>query len=160
MNWDVLQPLVTWLAHSWLGVWLGQSTNRIAWLLTIHLFGLTLLLGATIVANLHLLRLFLRDVPARTVARNVAPVMGIGLALALTSGSLTFIGGAQEYFIGEWFRLKMQLLVVALLFQFTVFRLVMHRAEGTPLVLRMTVGLVGIGIWFGVAFSGRAIAFF
>lgn len=160
MSWDTLQPFVTWLAQSWLGMWLGQSTNRIAWLLTFHLFGLTLLLGATVVGNLHLLRVFLRDVPTRTLMRNVTPVMWFGVTLALISGTLTFIGGAQDYFLGEWFRLKMQLLLVALIFQLTVFPIVTARADRLPVLLRAATGIFGLGIWFGVAFSGRAIAFF
>lgn len=159
MIWDMLQPLVTWLGQSGLGTWLGQSTSRIAWLLTIHLFGLTLLLGAVILENLHLLGLLLRDLPTRSMGRTVTPVMTLGLLLAVTSGLLIFIGGAQEYFMGAWFRTKMQLLLVAVLFQFTVFRAVMKRDASSP-TLRGAIGLFGLLIWFGVAFSGRAIAFF
>lgn len=160
MSWDTLQPLVHWLGQSWLGMWLGQSTFRIAALLTIHLIGITLLLGATIVANLHLLRLFLADLSTRTLMRTVTPVMWTGLALALTGGILTFIGGAESYFANGWFRLKMLLLLVALVLQFTLFRFVSERAERLPMSVRALTACCGIAIWFAVAFSGRAIAFF
>ncbi len=159
MTWDLLQPGVTFLGQSALGQWLGQSTARIAWLLTFHLLGITLLLGVVIISSLHLLGLVFRTIPTPQVKRNLVPVMVLGLVLALTSGILTFIGGAQGYFEGDWFRTKMQILVVALLFHGTVFRMVMGREHG-GWVVRALTGVVALALWFGVAFSGRAIAFF
>ena len=56
MVWDTLQPVVHWLGDSAFGQWLGQSPVRIAALFVVHLAGLTLLLGGTIVISLRLAR--------------------------------------------------------------------------------------------------------
>ena len=51
MFWQLLQPFVNGLGATSLGMWLGQSTDRVAWLFVFHLFGLTLLLGTTVVMS-------------------------------------------------------------------------------------------------------------
>ena len=160
MIWEMLQPLVNWVGGSGLGQWLGQSTDRIAWLFVVHLFGLTLLMGPTVMLGLRLLGLGFRSRPVAELARDTAIFRTTGLVLMLLSGSVIFTGGAVSYFEGQWFRRKMTILVVALVFNFTFFRKVTSAEEEqySPLVSRLT-GLVTLFLWFSVAVAGRAIAF-
>ena len=65
--WDTLQPFVDWLGDSAFGQWLGQSPDRIAGLFVMHLVGLTLLLGGTLVMSLRLLGI---GFPLRPLRRN------------------------------------------------------------------------------------------
>ena len=69
MDWTVLLPYATSLGNTGFALWLGQATWRVAGLLTIHLFGLTLLLGAVVVSSLRLIGLFLRERPIAEVRR-------------------------------------------------------------------------------------------
>ena len=46
-------------------------------------------------------------------------VLLIGLVLIMATGALIFTGGAQAYYEGYWFRLKMVLLATTLIFHFT-----------------------------------------
>jgi hypothetical protein len=87
------------------------------------------------------------------------PVMLTGLAVMLVSGGFIFTGGAEAYFAGYWFRLKMILLIVALVFHATVYRIVARRDRPGAFVRRIT-GVLLLMVWFGVACAGRAIAFF
>jgi hypothetical protein len=161
MSWEVLLPYAAWLGNTEFALWLGMSTWRIAWLLTVHLFGLTLLLGSVIITSLHLLGLFQRRKPAAQLHREIRPVLLVGLGLVLVTGALIFTGGAQAYYEGYWFRLKMVLLAVTLAFHFTVYRAVGTAAEGRmPRVAYPATGVALLLLWFGVAWSGRAIAFF
>ena len=57
MSWEVLLPYAARLGNTSFALWLGASTWRIAWLLTVHLFGLTMLLGSVVLMSLHLLGL-------------------------------------------------------------------------------------------------------
>jgi hypothetical protein len=139
-------------------LWLGQSTWRIAGLLTMHLFGLTLLLGSVVLIGLNLIGLFQRQKAPAQLHREMKPVLLIGFVLMLVTGGLIFTGGAEAYFAGYWFRLKMMLLVAALLFQVTVYRVVTH--VELALIARRITGLTLLLLWFGVACAGRAIAFF
>jgi uncharacterized membrane protein SirB2 len=161
MIWERLQPLVYWLGNTALGQWLGQSTDRIAWLFVMHLFGLTFLMGATLVLGIRLLGLGFRTQQLAELSRSTAIFRSAGLVLMILSGSLIFTGGAVSYFEGQWFRRKMAFLVVALLFNFTFFRKVITAEEGrySPLVNRLT-GVLCLFLWFSVAVAGRAIAFF
>ena len=159
MIWDVLQPYVTRLGNTPFALWIGMSTWRIAGLLTVHLFGFTLLLGTVVLTGLNLLGLFQRGKPPTQVRREMQPVMLAGLGLMVLTGALIFTGGAEAYFAGYWFRLKMVLLATALIFHATVYRSVARRDRAAALTKRLT-GALMLLLWFGVACAGRAIAFF
>ena len=159
--WETLQQAVEWLGSSAFGQWIGQSTDRVAWLFVMHLVGLTLLLGGTFVIAIRLLDIGLRSQPAAAIVRDIAPWRMAGLILSLTSGALIFTGGAVSYFEGSWFRWKMVLLAIALIFNFTAFRIVACADEGRfNAWLRRTVGALTLVLWFSVGVAGRAIAFF
>lgn len=161
MIWDALQPYVTRLGNTPFALWLGMSTWRIAGLLTVHLFGLTLLLGTVVLSSLNLLGLFQGDKPPALLRRDMQPVMLLGFGLMLASGGLIFTGGAEAYFAGYWFRLKMELLLVAAIFQVIVYRFVARAdARRVPIVARRLAGVLMLVLWFSVACAGRAIAFF
>jgi hypothetical protein len=161
MSWEVLLPYATSLGNTAFAQWLGQATWRIAGLLTVHLFGLTTLLGSVVVSSLHLLGLFQQHKPVAQMRRDVRPVMLVGLTLMIASGALIFTGGAEAYYSGYWFRLKMVLLVVTLGFHFTIYRVITTAAEGrVPTIAYRITGLVTLLLWFGVGWAGRAIAFF
>jgi len=161
MIWDLLWPVVSWWGSTSFAMWLGQSTMRVAWLLTFHLFGLTVLLGSTVVQSLRLFGVLLKDEPAARVARSMRAWHAVGLALTLGSGFLIFTGGAVSYFEGSIFRTKMTLLLFTLAFHFTLFRRVMRADEGrfSPLV-NATTGAAALTLWFSVGMAGRAIGFF
>jgi hypothetical protein len=159
MVWEALQPYVTRLGNTPFALWLGMSTWRIAGLLTVHLFGLTLLLGTVVLTGFNLLGLFQRQKAPAQLRREMQPVMLTGLTLMVLTGALIFTGGAEAYFAGYWFRLKMTLLVAALMFHVTVYRMV-TRGERPAAIARRLTGAVMLLLWFGVACAGRAIAFF
>lgn len=161
MSWDLFNSLVSWLGTSPLGMWMGTSTARIAWLFVFHLFGLILLLGGVVFLSLRLMGLVQRTTAVAVAARPVYPVMTIGLVLMVVTGGLIFAGGAVAYFEGTWFRLKMLLLVAAVVYTFTVFRSVAFADEGRfGQAVNGVAGLVALLLWFGVAWAGRAIAYF
>jgi len=161
MFWDFLQPYVLWWGKTALGLWLGESTERVAWLFIFHLFGITLLLGTRVLLSLRLFGIIFRDQPIAELSREVRPYAAAGLALALLTGFLIFTGGAEGYFPGNWFRNKMILLFLALLFHFTLFRAVIRANEGrfNP-ISNKVAGVLSLVLWFGVGVAGRWIAFF
>jgi hypothetical protein len=159
--WDLFNPFVSWLGTSSFGLWLGTSTARIAWLFVFHLFGMILLLGGLVFLSLRLMGLLQRITPTADLARPVFPVMMAGGVLMVVTGGLIFAGGAEAYFAGSWFRLKMLLLVIAILFNVTVFRSFVYAEEGRyGQGLNTVIGLAALLLWFGVGWAGRAIAYF
>jgi len=84
-----------------------------------------------------------------------------GMILMVSSGLLIFIGGAVGYFMGEWFRLNMILLITALVFHFSVFRTVVRaNADRYSLLAQRGTAAFELLIWLGVGAAGRTIAFF
>ena len=161
MFWDAIQPYVMWWAKEPLGLWLGNSTSRIAWLFIFHLLGITLLLGTRVLLSVRLLGFAFKHQPVSELSREVRPYAATGLVLALFSGFLIFTGGAEGYFPGEWFRSKMILLAIALVFHFTLFRAVIRAEENrfNPILNKITAVLTLV-LWFSVGIAGRWIAFF
>ena len=156
--WKLLVPYTVWLGNTPFAMWLGQATWRIAGLLTLHLFGFTLLLGAVVFSSIRLMR---ANVDAAAVLREVTIAERLGLLLMVITGALIFTGGAEAYYAGYWFRLKMVLLAAALIFRYTIYRVVNgsgHQRFSTA--VRRATSVASLLLWFAVACAGRAIAFF
>jgi hypothetical protein len=161
MSWDIFNPFVAWLGSTSFALWLGTSVARIAWLFVFHLFGLILLLGGVVFLSLRLVGMVQRSTPIAVLARPVYPVMMIGAVLMFVTGGLIFTGGAEAYFAGSWFRLKMLLLLFAVVYNFTIFRSVVYANEGRyGQAVNGAAGIVALLLWFGVGWAGRAIAYF
>lgn len=160
MPWDLLRPYVSWWGATSFAMWLGGAPWRVAALLTLHLFGITMLLGTVTLVSLRLLGLFQRQKPMAQMHRDLQLVRRIGFTLTFVAGALIFTGGAVSYYESYWFRLKLGLLSVALLFHFTVYRSVVHRERQGPSFILPLTGVGMLLLWFSVGWAGRAIAFF
>jgi hypothetical protein len=83
------------------------------------------------------------------------------LLLTICAGILVFLPDPTRYAHSGPFRLKMILLCLALLYQFTIFRRVLRTdPESRPRAGNAALASVSLLLWFGVGWSGRAIAFF
>jgi len=160
LPWDLLLPSVVWLGNTPFAMWLGAAPWRVAALLTVHLFGITLLLGTVILAGLRLLGMFQRYKPIGELHRDLQPIRRIGFFLTFGAGAMIFIGGAAAYYEGYWFRLKLGLLLIALVFHFTVYRTAVNREWDNSLLASRLTGAMMLLLWFSVGWAGRAIAFF
>ena len=158
---NFLFPFFKW-ANS---TWISKVINDSAWLFpaieAVHIVALALLFGAALVLNLRLLGVMLRSVPSPRLARELAPWTLCSLIVILTSGALLFATEALKSFYSVPFRIKMILLISAIVFHYTVGRKVALTEEGriAPAFSKAT-GIVGIVLWLSVGFAGRAIAFF
>ena len=79
----------------------------------------------------------------------------------LVTGVLLFTSETLRAYYSPPFWWKMRLLLLAMLFTFTVRRKVLRAddASGQPLFGKL-VAVVSLSLWFGVGFSGRWIAFY
>lgn len=125
---------------------------------TAHILGIALLVGAIIPFNLHMLGLW-RGVPRVLLARVLLPVAAVGLAIAVTAGTLLFSVRALEYSGIAFLQIK-----VALVAAGTLSALLLHRAYGwylndAPEARLMTHAVLSVVCWIGAVVSGRLIAF-
>jgi hypothetical protein len=124
----------------------------------VHVFGFIFLLAPSLLLALRLLGFVLPDQPIPGMLRASRRLVGLGLAMALTSGALLFLTGPLHYYENWAFDTKMVLLLAALLVQAAVFRVLGSRS-GIPL----TVARIGVSLsivaWLAVSIAARAIAF-
>jgi uncharacterized protein DUF6644 len=130
----------------------------IASLQVLHVLGFVLLLASLVLISLRLLNCILSTQAVSEVAAQAVRLLWLGLALAVGSGVLMFIGSPKHYFYNSAFELKMALLAAAIIFQASLFRWISTGAPAPPWLTRVSVGL-SLALWFAVSMAGRAIGF-
>jgi len=153
-----LLPLFQWFEATAIGTTIRESLWLFPMIQCGHLLALAMLGGAVLVVDLRLLGLGLRGVPVTELAGKVHPWLVGSLAVIIGTGGLMFLSEALKCFYSPPFWYKMGLLVVATIFALTVRRRVLGSEVG-----RVGAGLTALtsmGLWLGVGFAGRWIAFY
>ena len=154
-----LQQIWEWSYSSKTIDLLRNAKYAIPLIQSLHLFGLTLVLGTTVVFNVRLLGLGLRRIGMPEIASQIWRLAVGGLVLSVATGILVFIPDPARYAANTAFKTKLVVLLAAILFHFTVFRKV-TRARTPPAPRRAAaIAAVSLTLWFGVGWAGRAIAF-
>lgn len=125
---------------------------------TLHVLGFTMLVGTVVVLDMRLLGWCLQKLPISRLAKDLSPLIWTGIIVQLTTGPYLFSGDPFEYVQITAFRVKMALLVVALIFHFTVIRAATAPArDAEPLGWRRLAAVVSVGLWFSVLLGGMWI---
>jgi hypothetical protein len=140
---------------------INESTWIFATVQAFHLVALGFLAGAILMVDLRLLGRGFAQQPIARVARDARPwLIGSILAMAAT-GIPQFISLATKEYDSPYFRWKMLLLLIALVYTFTIRQRVACAPEGRfGAGATKVVALVSIGLWTAVAINGRLIGFF
>ena len=123
---------------------------------SIHLIGVTLLLGTIAIVDLRLLGLGLRHLKISAVAEAMEPWTLAGMVTVGITGPLLFAWDSTRYLKNPAFMVKMVLLAAALGVHFTVHRQVV-RDEARRGKFAAMLSLL---LWSSVLLAGRAIADF
>ena len=107
----------SWLAHA-----IGESQMITASLSALHLVGFTLVMSSALVSGLRMLGFTLREVSAIDVVRPATRALLIGLSISAVTGALLFVPRAAGAAANDIFRLKLTLLLGALVMHFAVTR--------------------------------------
>jgi hypothetical protein len=125
---------------------------------TLHVVGFTLLVGTIVILDLRLLGWRLQKQAVSRVARDLSPWIWTGIIVQLITGPYLFSGDPFEYVQVTAFRVKMTLLLVALIFHFTAIRAATAPARDMqPLGWRRLAAVVSVGLWFSVVLGGMWI---
>lgn len=123
-----------------------------------HVIGFVLLLASLVLINLRIAGIAFKNQPVQDLAADGKRIIWIGFFLAVGSGILMFLSVPSLYYFNPAFRLKLLLLLVAVVLQLTLYRTVTSSETANPLLARLVVG-ASIILWFGVGLAGRAIGF-
>jgi hypothetical protein len=139
--------------------WIAEADHLFtAGLQVIHIIGFILLLSSLLLMSLRLLRLVFVGQSATQVAAGMNRLLWLGLALAVATGLVMFVGAPKHYFYNPAFACKMVLLAAAVLVQSAIFNRIALRPDVSPTAIRFIVGL-SLAAWFGVSLAGRSIGF-
>ena len=154
-------PVFEWLEATSVGAAIRESLWLFPVIECFHLLALALLGGAVLVVDLRLLGLGIRSQPVAALGRSAQPWLVGSLAAMAATGVPMLLSEAIKCYYSPPFWYKMSFLAAAMLFTFTVRRFVVSAGGGriAPLWRRVTA-IASLGLWFGVGFSGRWIAFY
>jgi len=158
--WQLLKPFFQWSDSIWVGHFIAGNTWAFPVVETMHILALTVMFGAMILIDLRLVGLGMRKESVSLLSRNLEPYMTWSLIVMLVTGFLLFTSEAMKCYANDGFRLKMEFLVPAVLFQFTYFRWVTRQDEARrSRVLGWTASVLSTVLWMAVGVCGRAIGF-
>lgn len=154
----MLKPFFDWFQTLAFSVAFRQSTWMFAVIEAAHLLALAVFAGAVLMVDLRLLGSGLKERPLGQVARDAQPWLVGSLLALLVTGVPMIMGNGEKYYYSPFFWQKMGVLVVALIYTFTI----RHRfarvdeARVGP-IWRKAVGLGSLALWLFVAVWGRLI---
>jgi len=123
----------------------------------IHILGFAVTVGTIALVDFRLLGFGLLRQNVAQLAKALAPWTLFGLVTVLLSGPMLFSSDPDMYYLNLSFQIKMVLLLVAIVFHYTVRRKVL-RGDLSP-GLRRPVACVSLALWTSVIFAGIFIAF-
>ena len=153
-----------WLEQSPVGAAVRQSLWLFPAIETVHLLGMTVLVGTVAAFDLRLLGWALQRTPVSELARRLLPWAWVGFGLQVVTGALLFSSEAAKMYVNPAFRLKMLLICLAgaqaLIFQFAAGRKLTEWDErnAVPIAARIG-GLISLLLWISVVAAGRWIGF-
>lgn len=125
---------------------------------SVHIIGLTLLVGTIALVDFRLLGITMRRQSLKQTSSVLAPWTSSGLLTVVVTGPILFWSDMTRYLNNPAFILKMVLLAVALAAHFTLHRRAL-RMPGSTLQNRV-IAVVSLVLWSSVVLAGRAIADF
>jgi hypothetical protein len=161
----LLQHLCQLLYDSQIGTAIRESEYAFPIIESVHVLGITLLVGTIALLDLRMLGLVLRSISVTRIARAVFPLTWSGFAIMFASGFLLFWAEAAKNYSNPAFRTKLILLGLVglnpLIFHTTIYRRV-HEwevLEISPWRAR-AAAIASLTLWSGVIVAGRLIAYF
>jgi hypothetical protein len=155
------EPFFTYLGD----LAVSKAINSSAWMYAViqsfHLVALAVFGGALLVGDLRLLGRGFKEQPLREVARDVNPWLIWGFIAVVATGVPQLLAGALKEYNSDIFWLKMQILLGATIFMFTVRRIFLFSDENRfGSFWPKLVAVVSTLSWIAVAIPARLIGLF
>jgi hypothetical protein len=131
---------------------------------TIHVLGITVLVGTIAIFDLRLLGFIMKREPVSGIARQVLPWTWAGFILMFSTGLLLSISEAATNYYNPAFRIKLVLMLLVglnpLIFHRSIYRRVdeWDHSAVTPLPAR-AAAVCSLVLWAGIIVAGRMIAY-
>jgi hypothetical protein len=157
-----MQDFLTAIEGTALSIWVRESDSIWSYpmIVTVHAWGMALLVGIAAALDLRLLGMA-ADQPLAPM-KKLVPIMRLGFVLSLLSGIALTIGDAGSMLISPLFYLKMLLVAVALVVTWRIERLLdkPDLAAASGLTGGRTLAICSLVLWTAAITAGRLTAYF
>ena len=131
---------------------------------SLHVIGITLVVGTILIIDLRLLGLASTQRPYSRLTSDILKITWPAFALAVATGMLMFITNAGMYYQNLFFRMKMMLLVLAglnmVVFELTTGRKMHHwNKDAAAPASGRAAAAISLLLWITIIFMGRWIGF-
>jgi uncharacterized membrane protein SirB2 len=139
-----------WLEHNSFIMWLDSNVVLSLVLEIMHYSGFFLLVGTTAIVDLRVMGLAGRNEQPSGLAEQLRPWMWTGFCMALFSGFFMFSADAVDFYLADWFRYKIMVVLLALIFGALMFRKVRRsgEAQSFPAAVKLAA-FVSLIFWIG-----------
>ena len=150
--------MLTWLEMTALATWVreGESLWAFPTVLTLHTFGLGMLVGAASVVNLRLLGIGWRAPLA--AFRSLFPVMWVGFWLNAITGTMLFMAQASNRGGSLFFMAKMAFVIIGVVSTLLIKRRAFDVQPDTFVPAR-GLAMVSVVAWTAAITAGRLLAY-
>jgi hypothetical protein len=125
------------------------------WVETAHICGFALLVGTSLILSMRLMGFMFKNRSVSSLARQLSPWILGGLICMLITGPYLMSSDAREYVQVTAFKVKMVLLLLAILFQYTVIRRATRpEDDDNSLGWRRLAGGMSLALWISVVVGG------
>ncbi|HEY0264847.1 MAG TPA: DUF6644 family protein [Granulicella sp.] len=161
---QILLHLCQWIYSTHLSVAIRGSVWIFPIIETIHVLGITVLVGTISIFDLRLLGWLMKREPVSRIAAQLLPWTWGGFVVMFITGVLLTISEAEPNYYNIAFRIKLLLLLLVglnpLIFHLTIYRRVntWDVSDVTPIRAR-AAATASLLLWAGIIIAGRMIAY-
>ena len=123
----------------------------------LHMIGFVILIGTIMIVDLRLLGVGMRRQTSAQLIKDTAPWTLLGLTMIIITGPMIFLSDPVLYLYNEAFRFKITMLIICIIFNWTIHRKVAVSPE--PGGAGTLVAGLSILMWSSIIFAGIFIAF-
>ena len=139
-----------WLEQNSFIMWVDSNVVLSLALEILHYSGFFLLVGTTAIVDLRVMGLAARREQPSALAIQLRPWMWTGFGMALFSGFFMFSADAADFYLADWFRYKVIVVLVSIVAGALMFRKVRRSGEDLSFPAPVKLGaLISLVLWIG-----------
>jgi hypothetical protein len=155
---ESFRPYFEWAGNTWLGTTVRDTVWAFPVIETFHLLALAILLGTVLMVNLRVFGVGRRYLPASQLARQLEPWMLVSVGVLIVTGIPMAFSEPMKCFESYSFPIKMGLMVLGIVSQFTIQRRWIIKGDASAAKTRIAA-LASIFIWTAVGAAGKGIPY-
>ncbi|MBV9742338.1 MAG: hypothetical protein JO099_01125 [Acidobacteriia bacterium] len=155
---ESFRPYFEWCGNTWLGTTVRDTVWAFPLIETFHLLALAVLLGTVLIVNLRVFGLGKQYLSAAQLARLLEPWMLVSIGVLIATGIPMAFSEPMKCFESYSFPIKMALIVVGVISQFTIQRRWIIKDETRASKAKLAA-ILSIFIWTAVGAAGKGIPY-